>query len=201
MEEPAEINPIRLESPATDKVEEIVEEAWEINPLPIVNWPVVEALAKLVFPETVREPKVPTLVSEDPVTAEPKAVADKVFAPLIAKKFPVMRFREPETYKEVVVALVVVDILIRRFWDVEEANQRAEVVEKFPSPVAVIVPHKRFPLLSVVRAEEPEQEVCNNCKEPPVNIMPLAKVEEAVVPEVRIRSALIVEEARTAPEI
>ena len=46
-----------------------------------------------------------------------------------------------------------------------------------------IAPHKRLPVLSVVRAEEPEQEVCINCKLPPLSRMPFAKVEVAVVPE------------------
>ncbi len=43
------------------------------------------------------------------------------------------------------------------------------MVEKVPSPAVVIAPHKRFPLISVVRAEEPEQEVWSNWSDPPVN--------------------------------
>ncbi len=107
--------PLTCSDPAT------VEEAEEINPLPMVSMPVVEALANRESPETVRLVKVPTLVSEEPVTLEPNAVADKVFTPLMARKFPVARFMEPETYNVVEVALVVVDILISRFWEVEEA--------------------------------------------------------------------------------
>ena len=109
VDEPVETKaPFREARLATDKVEEadngpaickeleIVEEAWAMKPLEAVSM-VVEAVAKEEWPETVSEPRVPTLVSEEPVTAEPKAVADKVFAPLMAKKFPVARFRELET--------------------------------------------------------------------------------------------------------
>ena len=43
-------------NPATCKGAEIVDDAEEINPFPIVSIPVVEALAKLVFPATLNVP-------------------------------------------------------------------------------------------------------------------------------------------------
>lgn len=95
VEEAEEINPDRLANPPTAKVEEadkepvtfnweeIVEEAVEINPFWETNCPEVVAFTKLVFPETVRLAKVPTLVKEELTMPLPKAVPDKTLAPLI----------------------------------------------------------------------------------------------------------------------
>ena len=136
--------------PAIWRLLEIVEEAEAIKPLPMVSIPVVEALAKLVFPETVSAVKVPTLVREEPMTAEPRAVADKVFAPLTARKFPEARFREPETYKVVVVALVEVEVMVVRLVIVEVPLFARIPPDKVESPAI-------FAVEATVRVEEADK--------------------------------------------
>ena len=84
-------------------------------------------------------------------------------------------------------------------WSVRVCNSTIVPVSVKPETLeAEIDPHKRFPVESVVRAEEPEQLVVNNWSDPPVNWMPLEKVEVAVEP---VRFKLVAEMPPTKVEV
>ena len=67
----------------------------------------------------VRSAIVPKEVSDEPTTAEPKAVPLKTFAPLIAYESPEFKLIPPVTARFVVVAFVVVPFTTLRFVIVE----------------------------------------------------------------------------------
>ena len=60
------------------------------------------------------ESRMPTDVSDEPTTAEPKAVAERVLTPLMVSERPDARFNPPETERFVVVAFVVVLLTTER---------------------------------------------------------------------------------------
>ena len=68
------------------------------------------------------ESRMPTDVSDEPTTAEPKAVAERVLTPLMVSERPDARFNPPETERFVVVAFVVVAFETERFVMVEVAE-------------------------------------------------------------------------------
>ena len=74
------------------RLEMVLEALFTINP------PEKYDRAVEVAAPTLRLVKVPTLVRDEETTAEPRAVALKVFTPLILYDRPVARFILPETY-------------------------------------------------------------------------------------------------------
>src|SRR3989338_11351842 len=206
VKEPKEIEPpvklarlatVRVEEackpPATWRLPATVEEAWAINP-----------------PETVKAK----------TEVEAKFWTSRALPVWPSKVRSARLIDLLEVAPMVATALVETLEVPTTNWSVMVCNSTIAPVSVNPETLeAEMVPHKRLPVESVVRAEEPEQPVCNNCKDPPINWMPLEKVEVAAVPVMLrflisipptkvevpepaaiIRSAEIVEEANKAPE-
>src|SRR3989338_5251086 len=146
--------------PATWRLPATVEEAWAINP-----------------PETV---KAKTEVEAKFWTSRALPVW-----PYRARRARLMdRVEVAPTVRTALAETLEVPITT---WSVNPCNSTIVPVSVKPETLeAEIAPHKRLPVLSVVKAEEPEQPVCNNWIDPPLNWMPLEKVEVAPVP-VRFR--------------
>ena len=117
----------------------------------------------------------------------------------ISKALPVWpnKVRSARLVEKVEVAPMVATALVETLevpttnWSVRDCSWTIVPVSVKPETLAAVMdPHKRLPVASVVRAEEPEQEVCKSWMLPPENLTPLAKVEVAAVP---VRFKLVAE--------